>query len=79
MAPQRNKDVLLPGTLIVMSERVRLIWASNTTGVIMFRSVKSLCSAETITEDAEEANQKPKTKSTQNMFMWSRMSQLGDD
>ena len=56
MSPERNEDVVQPGTLIVMSERGRLIWASNTAGVIMFFSVKSLCSAKPSTEDAKEAN-----------------------
>ena len=54
MSPERNKDVVQPGTFFVMSERVRFIWSSNTAGVIMF--VRSLCSAEPITEDAMEAN-----------------------
>ena len=57
MSPERNKDVVQPGTIIVMSERVRFIWASNTAGVIMFVSVNSLCSAEPITEDAKEGNE----------------------
>ena len=34
MSPERKKYVIQPGTLIVMSERVRFIWASNTTRVI---------------------------------------------
>ena len=55
MSPERNKDAVQTGTFIVMSERVRLIWASNAAGVIMFVSVKSLCSTEPITEDAKKA------------------------
>ena len=57
MSPERNKDVVQPGTLIVMCERFRFIQASNTAGVIMFFSVKFLCSTEPITEDAKEANE----------------------
>ena len=56
MSPERLKDVVQLGTLIVMSERVRLIRASITASVIMFNSVKSLCSTELITEDAKETN-----------------------
>ena len=44
MSPERQKDVIQPGTLIVMSEGVTCIWASNTACVIMFFSVKSQCS-----------------------------------
>ena len=49
MSPERNKNVVQPGTFIVMCERVRFIWASNTTCVLVFPSVKSLCRAEPIT------------------------------
>ena len=56
MSPERNKDVVQPGTLIVMSERVRFIWASNTAGVIMFSSVKSLSRAESVAENAKNVN-----------------------
>ena len=68
MSPERNKDAVQPGTFIAMSERVRFIWASNTAGVIMFVSVKSLCSTEPITEDAKETNEQPRTRSTPDIF-----------
>ena len=51
-----------------MSERVRLIRASIAASVIMFNSVKCLCSTEFITEDAKEANKQPRTRSTRNNF-----------
>ena len=54
-----------------MVEGVRFIRASNTAGAIMFVSVKSLCSTEPITEDAEEANKQSKSGSTRNsLHMW---------
>ena len=57
MSPERDKNVVQPGTFITMCEKVRLIWTSNTTGVLVFLSVKSLCSAEPITKDAQEAHE----------------------
>ena len=68
MSPERDKDVVQPGTLIVMSERTRFNWASNTAGVIMFFSVKSLCSTEPIAEDAKKANEQPRARSTRDNF-----------
>ena len=58
MSPERNEDVVQPGTLIDMSERVTFILkASNTAGVIVLGSVTSPCNTELITEDAKEANE----------------------
>ena len=52
MSPERNKYVVQQVTLIVMCERVRFSWATNTARMIMLFSVKSLSNAQPITEDA---------------------------
>ena len=57
MSPERNKNVVQPGTFIVMCERVRFIWATNTARIIVLFSLKCLCSAEPITQDAKETNE----------------------
>ena len=66
MSPERYKDAFQPGTLIVMSERVRFICASYTEGVIMFFIVKSVqCRAyyrgfegnQQVTQDKKHAKQ----------------------
>ena len=57
MSSERNNNVVHPGTLIVMSERVRFIWASNAARVVMLFSMKSLCNAEPITQDSGETNE----------------------
>ena len=64
MSPEGKNDVVQSGTLVVMSEGVRLIRASNTASVIVLCSVKSPCSARPVTEDAKEANKQSRTGST---------------
>ena len=69
--PEGKKKVVQSGTFIAVREGVRCIRTSNTAGVIMFFSVKSLCSAQPITEDAEEANKQSRAGSTRDSFqMW---------
>ena len=68
MSPEKNKNVVQPGTLIVMCKRVRFIWASNTASVIMFVSVNSFRNTEPITEDAKKPNEKPTARSTRDNF-----------
>ena len=41
MSPERSEYVVQPRTLVVMWERVRFIWASNTTRMVMLFSMKS--------------------------------------
>ena len=67
-SPETNKNVKQPGTLIVMSERVRFIRASDAADVIMLCSVKSPCSIKSITKDAKENNKQTRTGSTWDFF-----------
>ena len=71
MSPEGKKDVVQSGTLVVMSDRVKLIRASNTASVIVLCSAKSPCSARPVTEDAKEANKQSRTGSTRDsLHMW---------
>ena len=70
MAPERNKDVVQSGTLIVLRERIRFIWASNTAGVITFVSVWNLC---TVQRMRRKPTSNPGRAARETLFMWDRM------
>ena len=63
-----KKEVVQSGTHVELSERVRFIWASNKASAIVLRSVKSQCSAQPVTEDAEEANKQSSVESMRDSF-----------
>ena len=66
--PEGKKEVVQSGTQIVVREGVRFIRPSNTASMIVFSSVKSLCSAQPITEDSKEANEQSRPRCTRNNF-----------
>ena len=57
MSPEGKKDVIQPASLIVTSERVRFMWASNAAGVIVLCSAKSPCSTQTHCRGCEGSQQ----------------------
>ena len=68
MSPKRPKHVIQKKVFVVVGERVGFIRASNTTHLFIILSVKSLSRAQSVPEDAKNANSEPRTRSTRYKF-----------